>query len=100
MVEIFSKRLKLLRKKERMSQIELAEELDMSRSTVGYYETNKRNPDLKKIKNIADYFEVSVDYLLGRSNEKITVDQYKNEIDISDDIKQKIINSNIFSEKL
>lgn len=64
--------IRILRQKKGMSQTELAEELDLSRSSVGMYERNERAPSREVYENLADYFNVDVDYLMGRTD-KITV---------------------------
>ena len=64
----FSERFKELRKEKGMSQRELATALHMSNSAVAMYETGKRQPDLEALEQIADYFNVDMDYLLGRKN--------------------------------
>lgn len=61
-------RIKALREKENISQKELAKNLGVSSSTIAMYETGKRNPDSDMLKRIGDYFNVSVDYLLGRTD--------------------------------
>lgn len=55
-----------LRKSANMSQFQLAKVLDIATSTLGMYETGKREPSLKVMQRIADYFNVTTDYLLGR----------------------------------
>ena len=55
-----------LRKKRGMSQSQLAKELNIGTSTLGMYETGKRSPNPEMLNKLADYFGVSVDYLLGR----------------------------------
>ena len=49
-----------------MSQSQLAKELNIGTSTLGMYETGKRSPNPEMLNKLADYFHVSVDYLLGR----------------------------------
>ena len=66
--------LKSLRKSFGITQEELANELNISRSTIGMYESGSREPDYETLGLIADYFNVDTDYLLGRTN-KITVDR-------------------------
>ena len=61
-------RIAELRNNAHMSQFQLAKVLKIGTSTLGMYETNKREPSPKVLKRIADYFNVSIDYLLGRSN--------------------------------
>jgi transcriptional regulator with XRE-family HTH domain len=65
----FRSRLKELRKKNGFSQKELAERLSLSRPTITAYESGIRTPPVETIINIADIFEVSIDYLLGRVDE-------------------------------
>lgn len=61
------KRLKSLREYRNLKQSELAKEFNVSQSTIAMWETGKRDPDSETIQKMADYFDVSVDYLLGRS---------------------------------
>lgn len=63
-------RLVELRKKRKMTQEELAGVLGISRSALSLYETNKRQPDFETICRLADFFDVSIDYLLGRTDDK------------------------------
>lgn len=61
----FHKRLFSLRKKKNISQMELAEALNISRQTLSKWENGTIMPDATNLVSIAKYFEVSVDYLLG-----------------------------------
>ena len=61
-------RLKELREKRHMSQVFLGMELGMSQNTISRYETEVREADYKALIAIADYFDVSLDYLLGRTD--------------------------------
>lgn len=56
-----------LRKERGYTQETLAKALGISRSTVGMYESGKRTPDSEDLEKLADFFNVDVDYLLGRS---------------------------------
>lgn len=69
-MEEFSKRLIMLRKENNLSQFGLGLELGVSRSTIAGYETKGRQPDIGMLINIADYFDVSLDYLVGRTDER------------------------------
>ena len=60
-------RLRELRKSKKMTMKELAKVFGVSESTISLYETGKREPDNSMLKRLADYFGVSVDYLLERS---------------------------------
>ena len=61
------KRLKSLRESKNLKQSELAEAFKVSQSTIAMWETGKRDPDSEAIERVADYFNVSIDYLMGRS---------------------------------
>ena len=60
-------RLKELRKKKNISQLRLATELNTTQNTISRYETGEREPGIDELIKIADYFNVSVDYLIGRT---------------------------------
>lgn len=75
-------RISELRKQAGMSQFQLAKVLDIAASTLGMYETGKREPSLKVMQRIADYFNVTTDYLLGRPEEKKEKDS--NSVDLAD----------------
>ena len=61
-------RLKEIRKQNGISQLKLALDLNMSQNTISRYETGEREPGINELIKIADYFNVSVDYLLERTN--------------------------------
>lgn len=61
-------RLRGLRKGRRMSQQKLAIELGMNQNSVSRYETGEREADYQTLISIADYFNVSIDYLLERTD--------------------------------
>lgn len=67
---MFGRKLKELRLEKKINQSELGEIIGISPSTVGMYERDQRFPDKDILGKIADYFEVSVDYLLGRTDER------------------------------
>lgn len=65
-------RLKELRKRRGISQLKLALDLNMNQNTISRYENLESEADYETLIRFADYFDVSLDYLLGRSNvEKI-----------------------------
>lgn len=64
--------LKSLRKRENLNQLELANAIGVSRSAIGMYESGQREPDFETMEAIADYFNVSMDYLHGKSDKKQT----------------------------
>lgn len=60
--------LKNLRNKKEISQVELAKDLGLSAGTIGMYESGKRKPSFEALESIADYFNVSIDYLVGKES--------------------------------
>lgn len=96
---IFKDRLVFLRKELKLTQYELAEKLGCSRGQIGNYEQGSRQPDQETLIKIADFFDVSIDYLLGKTDykkfnpEKLT-DKDKKDIqkdlkDIMDDFRNQ-----------
>ena len=76
---MLGERIKQLRKERGMYQQALANALQVSKSTVAMWETDKREPDIQTIKRIAEFFCVSIDYLLGKTDQKLddrTWDEY------------------------
>ena len=63
-------RMKALRKERKISQLKLALDLNMNQNSVSRYENCEREADYKTLIKIADYFNVSLDYLLGRTNQR------------------------------
>lgn len=61
-------RLKVLREKRGISQLKLAMDLDMNQNSISRYETGAREADYKSLIKFADYFDVSIDYLLERTD--------------------------------
>ena len=62
-------RLKELRRAKGISQLKLALDLNTNQNTISRYETGEREPGINELILIADYFNVSVDYLLERTND-------------------------------
>lgn len=73
----FSERMKKLRKKQSITLEQLANEIDVTKSTLSRYENNQREPKMYIVKKLASYFTVSVDYLLGNSDEPRPADKVK-----------------------
>lgn len=67
-MSILSERLKQLREEKELMQKEIASFLNISTSAYGFYEQDKRTPTPDVLSKLADYFNVSVDYLLGKTN--------------------------------
>lgn len=62
-------RIKELRKKKGISQQRLATDLNTTQNTISRYETGEREPGIVELIKMADYFNVSVDYLIGRTDD-------------------------------
>ena len=67
---MFGERLKLLRTENKMSQTDLGKLLNKTKNNISQYENVKRNPDIETLNKIAELFDVTTDYLLGRSDFK------------------------------
>lgn len=90
----FSERFKTLRKSRKLSQQELAERLNTSKSSVNMYERGEREPGLEMLENIADFFNVDMDYLLGKSqtvNKALSSKEKSTPQTERDVLKQRII---------
>lgn len=87
---LFKDRLVLLRKELKLTQYQLAEKLGFSRGQIGNYEQGTREPDQETLLKISNFFDVSLDYLLGKTEyrkfnpEKLTD---KDKKDIQNDLK-------------
>ncbi|NRT90902.1 helix-turn-helix domain-containing protein [Clostridium beijerinckii] len=93
-------RLKLLRLQKEISQTELAKRFNIARSTLSQYESNTRTPSDEMKLKFAEYYNVSLDYLLGKSDssepntainltEKDKKDIQKDLKNIMDDFKEQ-----------
>lgn len=65
----FAKRLNELRINKNLTMVELARDLDTTRGTISNFENEQRKPSLDMVIKIADYFQVSIDYLVGRTDD-------------------------------
>ena len=70
----FGEILMQLRQEKHLSQAELGRIIYVSGGTISNYENGVHYPDVEKLFKLADYFEVSIDYLLGRSTSKLSPD--------------------------
>lgn len=74
---VFGDRLKELREEKGITQKSLGKMINVSDRVIGYYESNDRFPkDEKTLKALADYFDVSVDYLIGRTSLRTSENHY------------------------
>lgn len=65
MKEMFAERLKELRLEKELGQERLAEELGVSHGTISLWENNLREPKMSNLILLAQYFDVTIDYLVG-----------------------------------
>lgn len=79
----FCERLKELRREESLTQEELSKNLKITRSRLAMYEQGQRDPDTETLELIADYFNVDMDYLMGRSSSRhsANVDYYRMDLE-------------------
>ena len=100
---MFSIALKELRENKKLSQKQLAADLHISQSTVGMWESGKREPNFEMLTKLADYFNVSTDYLIGNSDtptpksldeqlEGVEFALFGEVKDLTDDQKRDILN--------
>jgi len=66
----FNERLKLLRQESGLSQMDFAKQLGLSKSSINMYERGEREPSFETLEAIADYFNVDMNFLLGKSEER------------------------------
>ena len=90
MMNKFENVFKSLRIREGINQNELAKKLGISRSAISMYENGKREPDISTLEQIADFFNVDMNYLTGSKRE---VEEYYT------DLKTKQIAQEIFENK-
>lgn len=63
-------KLKILRQERKLTQAQLAKELNMNQNTISRYENGEREAGYAELIEIANYFGVSIDYLLGRTKRR------------------------------
>lgn len=64
----FGQRLREIRNKSSMTQKEFAKIFKLSESAIGMYERDEREPSFKLVNEISDHFDVTIDFLLGKSD--------------------------------
>jgi transcriptional regulator with XRE-family HTH domain len=68
-MSVFGERLRKLIRERKIGREELAEYLDVHWRTIYHYETDKREPNISQLIKIANFFDISLDYLVGRSDD-------------------------------
>lgn len=90
----FGDRLKELRNEKGLTLDELKDYLNTTKATLSRYENGKRDPKIDFANKVAAYFEVSLDYMLGVSNEKEnkpSLSTIKSKADLSREIALKLV---------
>ncbi|EJT6662896.1 helix-turn-helix domain-containing protein [Clostridium perfringens] len=93
---MLNNRLKSLRNEKGVLQKDVAEYLKISTSAYGFYEQGKRIPDVETLNKLSDYYNVSIDYLLGKSNIKESAEDIIND----DTLTLALHNDNGIDEEL
>ena len=85
-------RLRELRKSKGISMKKLGEIIGVAESTISLYELEKREPDFSTLKKLADYFNVTTDYLLGREEVPVALSAPNGYENLTDEEKEIINN--------
>jgi len=86
----YGERISQLREQHHLTQEELANKLSISRASLSHYEKNRRVPDYEVLDRIADIFQVTVDYLIGRTDDPHPtvnehVKQFEDSLELADE---------------
>jgi transcriptional regulator with XRE-family HTH domain len=85
---LLSDRLKELRNEHNLLQKEIAKKLKITTSAYGFYEQGKRTPDTETLNKIAEFYSVSIDYLLGRTNIRDSADKIANSLNNNPELSE------------
>lgn len=83
-------KIRELRKKAGLNQAELAKKIGVSPSAIGMYEQNRRSPDNETILRLCDFFDVSSDYLLGKTSKYESFSGNNDVSDMLDEFAKKL----------
>jgi len=87
-----AERLRSLRESVRLSQVKMAEIVGVKQSSLNRYELNQASPTFETLTRYADYFDVSMDYIFGRTdNPQGKLYEYKPKIQQNDSQMQKFV---------
>lgn len=95
----FGEILAELRKDHSLKQRDLAEAIHVTIGTISNYETGTHYPDVEKLIELADFFHVTTDYLLGRSSVNISPDKLQQEFLSGKSLEEFISRFNQLSQK-
>jgi transcriptional regulator with XRE-family HTH domain len=86
----YKNRIAALRKNRNLTQDDMATTLGISRAALSHYEKGRREPDYSTLITIADFFKVSLDYIMGRTDDPLaSLDpdnrEFADQLELSDD---------------
>lgn len=94
---MLGEQIRKLRRQKKLTQEQVANYLHVSTSTYGMWEQGRNEPDIKRLQELADFFGVTVDYLLGRESLTSTQEQtVKDTIERLEELTQQL--KNIFPQ--
>ncbi|MCK9444998.1 MAG: helix-turn-helix domain-containing protein [Tissierellaceae bacterium] len=96
---MFAQRLKELREEAGLTQDELAKKLNLTQSTIAYYENGKKMPTMENAKILAQIFNISLDYLFGKMDKTKTAHLEESKLSLIGERLSHDIN-NLSSESL
>lgn len=77
---LFAERIKELRENKEISQTQLADLMHISQSSISEYESGKQQPPLSMLIQLSEFFDVNIDYLLGHSDIKISMEKLRQKL--------------------
>ena len=97
---ILGRRLASLRKARKIRQVDVAQYLNVSRQAISKYELGTREPDLATLLKLAEYYGVSMDFLLGRKDEdqsstldEVTIQRFLSSLEVAENIMARNVKS-------
>lgn len=79
---MYAQRIKELRKKNNMTQVQLAEKLGVSKGTVAMWETGQRRPGFEAFNDLCEVFDRRLDYILGHSDDESPFNLTKEDVEV------------------
>lgn len=87
----YGERISILRNKMKLTQEELAKRIGITRAALSHYEKDRREPDYETLERFADFFDVKIDYLLGRTSDPTPLVNTKNANKITSDTDKPLL---------
>ena len=87
----FSQRLRELRTNKKISQQTMSRKLGLAEATYGTYETSRYLPPVDTLSALADYYNVSTDYLLGKTDDRYSENEGTDKLDFSDECMDRLV---------